>query len=53
LFSIGDLVLLSGGMLVIAICLRRMFRQKGDLHYRRFKLRLCEMLTSIGSVTLW
>jgi hypothetical protein len=49
LFSIGDLVLLSGGMLVIAICLRRMFRQKGDLHYRRFKLRLCEMLTSIAS----
>ena len=31
LFSIGDLVLLSGGVLVIAICLRRNLKMKASL----------------------
>jgi len=31
LFSIGDLVLLSGGILVVAICLRRLFRLRGGM----------------------
>jgi hypothetical protein len=31
LFSIGDLVLLSGGVLIIAICLRRNLKVKASL----------------------
>jgi hypothetical protein len=34
LFSIGDLVLLSGGILVVAICLRRLFRLRGGVNLR-------------------
>ena len=37
LFSIGDLVLLSGGVLVIAICLRRLFRVTVGLNCKRLK----------------
>jgi hypothetical protein len=35
LFSIGDLVLLSGGILIVAICLRRTLKLKGSLDCRR------------------
>jgi hypothetical protein len=40
LFSIGDLVLLSGGTLVVAICLRRVFRLRaGKLRRVRWTVR--------------
>jgi hypothetical protein len=35
LFSIGDLVLLSGGVLIVAICLRRTLKMKSGLDWRR------------------
>ena len=35
LFSIGDLVLLSGGILIVAICLRRTLKLKGSLDCSR------------------
>jgi hypothetical protein len=35
LFSVGDLMLLSGGILIIAICLRRTLKAKGSLNCRR------------------
>ena len=35
LFSIGDLVLLSGGILIVAICLHRTLKMKGNPSCRR------------------
>ena len=35
LFSIGDLVLLSGGFLIVAVCLRRTLKLKSRLNCRR------------------
>lgn len=37
LFSIGDLVLLSGGILVVAMCLRRMMRSRSGAKLRRLR----------------
>jgi uncharacterized membrane protein YkgB len=39
LFSIGDLVLLAGGILVVAICLRRVLRARGGIRRVRWTLR--------------
>jgi len=35
LFSIGDLVLLSGGMLILAICFRRTLKARSGPDWRR------------------
>lgn len=40
LFSIGDLVLLSGGILIVAICLRRILKLKGSLNCSRLRWTL-------------
>jgi hypothetical protein len=40
LFSIGDLVLLSGGLLVIAICVRRTLKARGNLNFKRLRWTL-------------
>ena len=40
LFSIGDLILLSGGLLVIAICVRRTLKASGKLNFKRLRWTL-------------
>ncbi len=35
LFSVGDLVLLCGGILIVAICLRRALKIEGNLNCKR------------------
>jgi hypothetical protein len=48
LFSIGDLVLIFGGILVVAVCLHRTLKMKGSLSCKRLGWTLRE---TTGHVT--
>jgi hypothetical protein len=52
LFSVGDLLMLFGGILIVAICLRRALKMEGSLNCKRLGWILRDTTGHVGSVSV-